>query len=60
MGKSETAIIDNNYQEILLSQLKEKNDEIKQIQQINTKLSLDIKKTQEEMKQFKLKVSSLL
>lgn len=60
MGKSETAIIDNNYQEILLSQLKEKNDEIKQIQQINTKLTLDIKKTQEEMKQFKLKVSSLL
>ena len=60
MGKSETAIIDNNYQEILLSQLKEKNDEIKQIQEINTKLTLDIKKTQEEMKQFKLKVSSLL
>ena len=60
MGKSETAIIDNDYQEILLSQLKEKNDEIKQIQQINTKLTLDIKKTQEEMKQFKLKVSSLL
>ena len=56
MGKSETAIIDNNYQEILLSQLKEKNDEIKQIQEINTKLTLDIKKTQEEMKQFKLKV----
>ena len=60
MGKSETAIIDNDYQEILLSQLKEKNDEIKQIQQINTKLTLDIKKTKEEMKQFKLKVSSLL
>jgi len=60
MGKRETAIIDNDYQEILLSQLKEKNDEIKQIQQTNTKLTLDIKKTKEEMKQFKLKVSSLL
>ena len=60
MGKRETAIIDNDYQEILLSQLKDKNDEIKQIQQTNTKLTLDIKKTKEEMKQFKLKVSSLL
>jgi len=51
---------DDQYQEILLSQLKDKNDEIKQIQVLNSKLTKDIQTSQKEFSLLKSQVSALL
>lgn len=59
MSKNESNI-DDQYQEILLSQLNDKNDEIKQLQQINSKLTKDIKNNKENSELIISKISSLL
>jgi hypothetical protein len=59
ISKSET-IIDDQYQEILLSQLKEKNDEIKQIHALNSKLTIENKTSHKAFSLLKSQVSALL
>jgi hypothetical protein len=58
MSKSEP-IVDDQYQEILLSQLKEKNDEIKQIQVLNSKLTQDVQSSQKQFTLLKSQMSAL-
>jgi len=58
MSKSDP-IVDDQYQEILLSQLKEKNDEIKHIQVLNSKLTQDVQSSQKQFTLLKSQMSAL-
>jgi hypothetical protein len=58
MKKNET-IIDDQYQEILLTQLKEKNDDIKKLQELNASLTSDIDKNKKEFDLLKSQISEL-
>jgi len=53
-------IIDDQYQEILLLQLKEKNDEIVQLRSCNNKLTKNIQTSQKDFDLLKSQVSALL
>ena len=59
MNKTKQIEIDEQYQTILISQLKEKNDEINQIQILNSKLNIEIKESKSQFELLKSKVSSL-
>lgn len=51
---------DIQYQEILLTQLKEKNDDIVKLQSINKQLNNDIQQSKKEFTMLKSKVSALI
>lgn len=55
-----TESVDGKYQEILLSQLKEKTDEITHIQLLNTNLTKDIEASTKNFNLLKSQVSALL
>lgn len=59
MSNRET-LVEDNYQEILLAQLKEKNYEIKEIQLHNSKLAKEIETGKTEFSRLKSQVSALL
>lgn len=60
ISKSEKVVTPDHYQDILLSQLKEKTEEIKQIQVANTKLSNDIQTSKKKYDLLKSQVSALI
>ena len=59
MKKEQAEEVEDQYQEILLSQLKDKNDEIAKFQKLNTQLTENLEKKEEQFKKLKSKVSSL-
>jgi hypothetical protein len=59
MGK-ENKLVEDDYSEILMSQLKDKNDEIKILQDKINKLNIDIEKNSKEYSVFKSQINRLL
>lgn len=59
MGK-ENKLVEDDYSEILMSQLKDKNDEIKLLQDKINKLNTDIEKNSKEYSIFKSQINGLL
>jgi hypothetical protein len=59
MGK-ENKLVEDDYSEILMSQLKDKNNEIKILQDKINKLNIDIEKNSKEYSVFKSQINRLL
>lgn len=59
MGK-ENKLVEDDYSEILMSQLKDKNDEIKILHEKINKLNIDIEKNSKEYGMFKSQINGLL
>ena len=59
MSKNEINV-DDQYQEILLSQLNDKNDEIKQLQKINSQLTKDIENSKKSNSLIISQISNLI